>query len=208
MPIPVLDDLISYGKLTWSAVSGIWRFTQRNKRKLTSQQKVELRGKWKPQFTDYLADRHHKKLRSDVIIRDMRRIDLYPEISKGKGISSWFRVGLIDTYERGIMVGLRWDAILETEEGFRYERWPDGEAGSQKVMLTGFIPYENIESVDWQGDDYYGFPHIYCYFDHKGEPYERMMLCRRGENDGWPFYVEVAEATAVGKLSKRHGIKR
>src|SRR5215213_7209028 len=35
MPIPILDDVISYGKLGWAAVRGLWRFTQRNKRKLT-----------------------------------------------------------------------------------------------------------------------------------------------------------------------------
>jgi len=37
-------------------------------------------------------------------------------------------------------------------------------------MLTGCIPYENIESVDWEGDRYYSVPHIYCYFAFKGQP--------------------------------------
>jgi hypothetical protein len=202
------SDLIAYVKLLWGGILGLWRFSQRNKRKLTAQEKLALRNKWKPQFTQFLAEKHHKQLRTDVIIRDIRRLDTYPEISKGNGISSWFRVGLADTYERGIMVGLRWDALIEEDEAFRYERWPEGEKGSRKVLLTGFIPYENIESVDWDGDAYYGFPHIYCYFTSKREPYERVMFCERRELDGWPYHVEVADAYSVVKRSKKHGIIR
>ncbi len=84
MPIPILDDVISYGKLGWAAVRGLWRFTHRNKRKLTPEQKLEYRTKWKPKFIELLAERHVKELRSDVIIRDLRRLDTYPEISKGR----------------------------------------------------------------------------------------------------------------------------
>ena len=103
---------------------------------------------WKPLFTDYLADRHQRDLRSDVIIRDMRRMDAYPDVTKTKGISAWFRVGLASTYERGIMVGLRWEGLTMEQDGFRYSDWSKGEAGERKVLLTGFIPCENIESVD------------------------------------------------------------
>jgi hypothetical protein len=207
MPIPILDDLISYGRLAWSAVTGLWRFSQRNKRKLTPQQKLEFRTKWKPKFNEFFAHKHAKGLRTDIIIRDMRRLDVYPNTSIGKGISSWFRVGLVDTYERGIMVGMRWEALVKEAEGYRLERWPEGEPNSDKVLLTGFIPYECIESVDWDGDDYYSFPHIYCYFDYKGEPYERVMFCKRGELDGWPYYAEVVDWKSVKKVSKKYDVK-
>ena len=50
-----------------------------------------------------------KGLRQDVIVRDADRVDVYPDTDPGeKGISAWFRVGLIDTYERGICLGLRY----------------------------------------------------------------------------------------------------
>jgi hypothetical protein len=202
------NDFITYGKLAWSGLSGIWKFFHRNKRRLTAKEKLELRNRWKSQFTSYLADQHQKKLRTDVIIRDMKRMDVYPEASSSKGISAWFRVGLADTYERGIMVGLRWEGLTEGDDGFRYGDWTKGEEGQRKVLLTGYVPYENIESVDWDGDGYYGFPHIYCYFTFKGEPYEKIMFCERHELNGWPFFTGVVDYKSVRKLSKKYGIVR
>jgi hypothetical protein len=202
------SEYFSLGKSGWTIGAAIWRWIRRNKRKLTPQDNLELRAKWKPQFTEYLANNHVKKLRNDVILRDMRRMDSYPDVTEGRGISAWFRVGLVDTYERGIMVGLCWEELVEEAEGLRYANWKANEKGEQKVLLTGFIPYENIESVDWTGDDYYSYPHIYCYFDYKGEPYERVMFCRRGENNGWPYYVEIVDAKSVVKLSKKYEISR
>ena len=202
------NDVLSYGRVAWGAIFGAWKFLRRNKRNLTAQQKLELRTKWKPQFTSYLAERHRDQLRTDAIIRDMKRMDMYPDADEGKGISPWFRVGLIDTYERGIMVGLRWEGLVEENDGFRYADWKKGEHGDRKVILTGYIPYENIESVDWDGDDYYGFPHIYCYFVFKGEPYEKTMFCEKHEINGWPYYTEVVDYASVRKRSKRRGIAR
>jgi hypothetical protein len=34
---------------------------------------------------------------------DMKRMDSYPQVVESKRISPWFRVNLVDTYERGIM---------------------------------------------------------------------------------------------------------
>jgi hypothetical protein len=98
MPISP-GDIISVLKLGWSGVSRLWKFARRNKRKLTPQQKLELRVKWKPQFADYLTNLFMEQLRGDVIIRDMRRMDTYPDISKGTvevvfekgGWASWKR---------------------------------------------------------------------------------------------------------------------
>jgi hypothetical protein len=202
------NDVISYARLAWSAISGVWKFTQRNKRKLTAQQKLELRNKWKPQFKSYLADLRSKGLRTDAIIRDIRRMDTYPNVSKGKGISAWFRVGLTDTYERGVMVGLRLEGLTEESDGFRYTDWSKGEQEQRKVLLTGYIPYENIESVDWDGDSSYGFPHIYCHFTFKGQPYEKMMFCERHELNCWPFFTEVVDHETVRQRSKKLGIVR
>lgn len=206
MPITP-SEIISLFRLSWDALRGTLRFVQRNKRKLSSAEKLELRNKWKPLFNNHLAELHHKKLTSEVVVRDMKRIDAYPDVSKGRGISSWFRVGLIDTYERGIMVGLRWEEITEEAEGFRYTDWSKGEHG-RKVVLTGYIPYENIESVDWDGDQYYSDPHVYSYFAFKGEPYEKLAFCERHEFNGWPHYTEVVDYDSVRKRSKRLGIIR
>ena len=52
-------------------------------------------------------------------------------------------------------------------DAWRYTNYKTGEKGDLKVMLISSIPYENIEHVDWEGDEYYGYPHIYGWFNNK-----------------------------------------
>jgi hypothetical protein len=184
---------------------------RRRKRRLSASDIVALRQKWKPVFEARIWEKHQKKLREDVIIRDMKRIDTYPELDNRKGISLWFRVGLVGTYHRGILVGMRWEMLTRhDEEGkiWRLTNYAASEEGDAKVLLIGRIPYENIEEVDWDGDEYYGFPHIYCFFSHKSEPYEHTGYCTQATNPGGlPFYTEVAEYEQVRRLSKKLGLQ-
>jgi hypothetical protein len=75
-------------------------------------------------------------------------------------------------------------------------------------MMTGFIPYENIEDVDWNGDSYYAYPHIYCYFDHKKEPYERIAFCEQRRLNGHVYFSELVDYKSVLKRSKKSWVKR
>jgi hypothetical protein len=90
-------------------------------------------------------------------------------------------------------------------------RYPNRDAGEKpeiRCMLVGYIPFEFIESVDWQGDEYYGFPHIYCHFDGPhGQPYEKMAFCEQRDLNGLEYWTELAEFNQVRKLTKRRGIK-
>ena len=97
MPIPFLDEAISYGKVGGSIIAAARRWWKAKKRRLTPQEKLEQRIKWKPLFEAWVAKHYSEQLRQDCIIRDMKRMDHYPQIAEGKGISSWFRVELIDT---------------------------------------------------------------------------------------------------------------
>ncbi len=83
-----------------------------------------------------------------------------------------------------------------------------GEKGDLKVLLMGRIPFEDIEFLDPNGDEYYGFPHIYCHFDaKKREPYEKLIFCvEKRDPYHSPSYVEVAPYEQVRRLSKRLGI--
>ena len=165
------------------------------RRKLIPSEIVERRQKWKPLFEAELSQNYRDKLRQDVIIRDMRRIDNYPGIAEGKGISSWFRAGLVDTYHRGVYIGLRWGTLTRHGDGeqWRYTNHAAGETGDIKVLLIGSIRYEDIDNVDWDGDEYYPYPHIYCYFTHKKEPYEHVAFySETTPPDRPPFYTEVA----------------
>ncbi len=178
-------------------------------RRTPPQDIIKLRQKWKPEFEANLRKRQRAELRSDVIIRDVKRFDSYPDINeKERGISPWFRVGFLDTYHKGILVGLGWEKIKETPRGWRTVDYAKGESDGTAVMLIGYIPYEKIESVDWEGDEYYGYPHIYCHFSAKQkQPYERVAFCTENQNPGGnKFYTELADYSAVRKLNKSLGI--
>ncbi len=196
----------------YSILKDAWSVLRSRRRRLSPSQVIELRQKWRPLFDDEIWKTHSQNLRKDVIIRDMKRLDNYPDVdSAAKGISPWFRVGLMGTYHKGILVGLRWGKLTRHRDGdkWRYTNYKAGEVGDLKVILIGRIPFENIEAVDWAGDEYYYFPHIYCYFDAKRkEPYEDLVFyvekCIPG---GRPYYMEIASYQEVRALNKELGIE-
>jgi hypothetical protein len=111
--------------------------SQFGRRKLSAAEIVELRKKWKGEFEPRIWEWHQKKLREDVIIRDMKRFDSYPDLDeKAKGISPWFRAGLVGTYHRGIQVGLSWDTLTKHGKDDRWRRtnYKAGETGDIKVL--------------------------------------------------------------------------
>jgi hypothetical protein len=180
------------------------------RRHLTPSQIIELRSKWKPQFEERIWDNHRKELRSDAIIRDMSRLDKYPEIDeKEKGISPWFRLGLVGTFHRGIYVAHGWGGLIKDGAGWRYPNYKAGETGELKVLLVSSIPYQNIEHVDWNGDEYYNYPHIYCWFNNKKVPYERTGIYVQHDpisEGALPWFEEVAPVEDVKRRSKQHGL--
>jgi hypothetical protein len=172
--------------------------------------------KWKPEFERHIRETHDQKLRRDVIVRDVRRIADYPDVTRNhrkKGTSAWFRVELVDTYHRGIELGLRFGELMKVtfedgSVGWRYLDHEANEAGDIKAYLIGKVPYDRIEHVDWEGDEYYNYPHIYCHFDFKGEPYEELVFCQERERPHGlpPFYMEVAPYKQVRELSRSTGL--
>jgi hypothetical protein len=90
------------------------------RRELTNSEIVDLRKKWKAEIEPHILETHQKNLRQDVIIRDMRRIDSYPDVKEDeKGISPWFRAGLVGTYHRGLLVALQWASLTKHTDGKR-----------------------------------------------------------------------------------------
>ena len=148
-----------------------------------------------------------KGLGRDVIIRDVDRFDGYPKVDEEEqGISSWFRAGFIGTYTRGIKVGLQIGTLTACKNGYRYTNHGDGESGDIKVFLIGEIPYDSIIEVNWDGDEYYYFPHIYCFFNYNGEPYERLAFCEKIDmGHDYTYYREVAQYEDVRKNSEGSG---
>jgi hypothetical protein len=180
------------------------------KRRLTPSQVIELRSRWKPQFERHISENFRRELRNDVIIRDMKRIDAYPNLDYNKkGISPWFRLALVGTYHRGILVAHGWGGLKQDGDGWRYTDYKSGEKKDLAVLLISSIPYENIEQVDWDGDEYYGYPHIYCWFNNKKVPYEHTAIYERHDpivEGALPWYKEVADVEDVRRRSKKRGL--
>jgi hypothetical protein len=142
-------DLLVPGFL-YSLIKDVWAGIISRRRKLSASEVVELRKKWKAEFEPRIWDNHKNKLRPDVIIRDMKRVDNYPDIDDtAKKMSPWFRAGLVGTYHRGIYVGLTWEMLTKDGKGERWRKtsYEAGETGDINVWLIGSIPFENIDNV-------------------------------------------------------------
>jgi hypothetical protein len=196
----------------YSLAKDAWALLRGRRRLLKPQEVLALRQKWKKEFEPMLWERHQKGLGLDVIVRDVKRLDGYPETTDAnrKGISAWFKVGLMATYHKGIEVGLQWYGLTnDPKHGWRHANYKAGEKADVTAVMIGNIPYENIEQVDWRGDDFYSNPQIYCHFDAaKGQPYERLTYCTEHQNPGGPrFYRKVATVDEVEANTKNAGFK-
>jgi hypothetical protein len=195
----------------YTLIKDLLSFVRGRRRKLTPSEILQLREKWRPQFENELWTNYKEGLRRDVIVRDVRRLDSYPNIDDTKkGISPWFRCALVDTYHKGALLWLSWGTLTRTEdEEWRFTNYNANEAGDIKVALIGKVPFELVEAVNWKGDEYYYFPHIYCYFDaSKQQPYEELVFCEERERPNMPpYYSEIAKYDDVRRRSLPLGIK-
>lgn len=143
--------------------------------RLSPEERVAARERMRPRFQQYFWECAKKNYQGDAIIRDIDRIDEYPEINEeAKGISSWFRIGFLAANDDSILVGLKLTYVTVGEKGL-VESVSGKEEGATKAYLIGEIPYESIESVNFDGDDYYNKPIIFCHFEYEGGPYRRLF---------------------------------
>jgi hypothetical protein len=186
------------------------RFNER-RRQATPDQLIELRKKWKLQFEKHIVDTRRQEVQSDVIIRDVKRLDAYPNLDENKkGISPWVKLSLVGTYRDGIMVGDGWGTLTKDGDAWRYTDYKAGEKGYLKVMLVSSIAYENVEEVQWNGDEHHCCPHISCWFDNKKLPYERTAIYVKHDpllEGSIPWFEEVADVEDVRKRSIKHGLE-
>jgi len=182
------------------ASNGLNFFKQ--KRSLSPEARIAARDKWRPIFQEYFHESARKNFLGDAIIHDVNRLDHYPETSDTKGISSWFRVGLMGTHNRGILLGLEWICLEEEEGKLKKSKNPE-DPETIKAILLGEVPYEAIESVNFDGDEFYNKPHIFCHFDHNGEPYERLFYGTQNQLDPkFPYYYTEVMIYNPNKKSK------
>lgn len=176
-------------------------------KQVSPEEVVRLRRKWREELERNLRWIDDAVGYGEAIIRDVERVDFYPQIEeKRKGISPWFKVGLLGLYHRGLQVGLRIEGLKYEEiyKGWRYCDFQKGETEHINAYLVGRIPFERIVSIDWKGDEYNSVPHVYCHFSSKQrEPYEDLIFCEKRRLDRFVYYSEIAKNDQVKKLSKK-----
>jgi hypothetical protein len=181
--------VVTVGVIRWKV--GRKRDAQRRLR-----ERVGNAEKWRTAFLEYLEEQHAKELDRGLVIRDIGRINEYLKTKGEKGISTSFRVGLAGIYHSGIQVHLGMLEIthikaIEDNTNWYYCDYDDPQG--KKVHLIGKIPFNRIEEVNWQGDEYDSHPHVYCRFDSTtGEPYDELVYCEMiDRRDSWPYFSEI-----------------
>lgn len=175
--------MIELLSLIYGILKDLLKFVQSKQKGLSPEEIVKRRQKWKDEIKEKLQLIDDKVGYGEVIIHDVKRKDMYPEVEeKKKVISSWFRVGLLGTYHRGIQVGLGIEGLKyeKKNKAWRFADYKNKEEGDLNAYIVGLIPFEYIANIDWNGDEYYSCPHIYCHFlSKKKEPYEELILCEK-----------------------------
>lgn len=171
-------------------------------RKKTPPEEILRKRKAQKLLFEQNYDRLHK---SDIIIRDIRRLDTYPDHDdKGKGISAWFKLEFKSLYHKGVELFMMCESVMynDDENSWRICRYD--EAGAVPALLVGKIPYEAIVDVEWNGDEYYPFPHLFCDFTTKDKmPYDELVFVVSEEINGREFFTEIGSQKDVRGSSKQ-----
>ena len=194
----------------YSVIKDVFKLV--NHKKFPPEQQLAQKRKWKPILEDWLRAAYQKQYRRDIIIRDMQRIDSYPNtVEKKRGISSWFRLGALDTLHDGVLVGFHWQKLVEVAgETYRVAKAGEHEDPTAiKVVQAAIIPYYLIEEIEIDGDGYYQFPLIYCHFSLKKQPYKSIEFYEESQAEDFskPYFVQVGEFKKIAKLSRKAGNK-
>ncbi|NOJ14026.1 hypothetical protein [Vibrio splendidus] len=173
-------------------------------------EKIKHSEEFRKQLGGYVQSINNEGLRRKVIIRDIDRVESYPEVTEDEGISPWFKVELAQLYHRGVQVLLRVGAITLCDDGtYRFRNHSKDEKGDERVFLIGEIPFSNIVTINFDGDEYDCFPHIFCHFSEPTrEPYERLIVCKEIEmGNGHKYYSEIETLERMQKNSEKYGVK-
>jgi hypothetical protein len=121
----------------------------------------------KPATENYVATRVEVIEFEEIIIRDIKRMDDFPNVEQDSvGISEWFKLDVLGFYDRGIEVFLSDSrSAVQTEDGWRLLPFLEHPPDAIYTACVGRIPFHFIERIDWsRSDPYYFAPHFYCHF--------------------------------------------
>lgn len=182
------------------AYFGINLSLERGNRITTVRRNINLKHRMRDDFIkkklthSEIKHKYDKFIHSESIIHSIDDF-AYPDIDENSiGISSWFKIELYDFYFNGLEVILAVEECIIDEQGYwdivEYnDNLRKNNYETRHALVIGRIPYENIIDYDFDGDEFYGCPHIYCDFKNNGEPYEEIKyyLASETNTDGYSY---------------------
>lgn len=166
-------------------------------------QVLKRREELRREFETHLPEPDKYGVLSEAIIRDIKRMDSYPDIdTEEKGISPWFKVEVKGLYHRGLEVFISTPRRIKKD---MYGEWHFVDYKDEETVLVypvGRIPFDLIEYINWDGDGYYASPHIYCRFKaFKGQPYEAIPFFAK-----YPGSEDLIEVENFKPWDKKKGV--
>jgi len=149
------------------------------------------------------SEKKYGKL-SEVLIRDVARMELYPKydyFSSHEDVYPYFKIEIKGLYYGGVEL---WsgssDSIIfdEKEKKWRFAE-PD-EKNKVDGIRTFRISFDNIIKIDWGGDEYYRMPHIFCHFKYDGWPYKTGLYYVRHDIGNVLSYFPVEDISPLEKI--------
>lgn len=121
----------------------------------------------------------------EALIRNVDRVEEYPEekIKMPKNEWPFFKTEIRGMYHDGIEFYNSIVSIKETPHGLFVDY--SGGGGAYQIAR---IPFDWIEYIDFDGDEFDFYPHIFCRFENNGLPYREYrisrMIIRNGRVEG------------------------
>ncbi len=194
-------DLLS---LLYDLLKDILRFILKRFKKPNPTELLKQRQILRSEFERHLSKKKTELIFGEAIIRDVSRIDIYPNFNDGKkGISPWFKVEVKGLYHRGLEVIIGIDSIFYNEDLCQWCYATNDENDNIKAFLVGQIPFDVIRGVEWNGDEYYSCPHIYCEFiKKKKQPYENLIYYELQGSGEHRYFIKLVNLRDVIKNHK------
>lgn len=173
---------------------GVNVFNQRSATVARVKRRLAMKRKIEKEFAGQRKGR-------EVIIRNVHN-DSYPEQEwDNPGFYPWYKLEYCRLYHKGIsFYSSIVDVHVHQNGSWELPEYKDPlPEGSVKVTAYGMvnIPFDNIVDCDFEGDEYYPFPHIYCEFNNMGQPHEEI----------W-YMPSDKDKTTVFELPKEKMIKK
>lgn len=112
---------------------------------------------------------------SQVLIRSIYD-KAYPEENTllNNDFTGYYKAEVYDFYHNGLMVRA-YPYAKDIKYKLQKDESEEYEIVEMRVEILGCIPFENIIEYDYEGDEYYNYPHLFCDFVNVSDPYEKII---------------------------------